>query len=73
MVSGCDSIVSGRNLSSMRSIIPFQLLDDSFIVRNIIFERHSSEILRSLSNEDLYLSHHAETLGGENGKPSSFA
>jgi len=64
MVSGCDSIVSGRSLSSMRSIIPFQLLDDSFVVRNINFERHSSEIWRSLSNEDLYSSHHVETLGG---------
>ena len=56
----------------MRSIIPFQSLDDSFVVRNINFERHSSEILRSLSNEDLYSSHHVETLGGENREPSCF-
>jgi len=31
-------------------------LDDGFIVRDIAFERHASEILRSLSNEDLYSS-----------------
>lgn len=60
---GGDSVVSGRSRSS-RSI-PFQSLDDGFVVRNINFERHSSEILRSLSNEDLYSSHHVETLGGE--------
>lgn len=53
----------------MRSIapaynLPVQALDDGFIVKNINFERHSSEILRSLSNEDLYSSHHLETVGG---------
>ncbi|KAL3793018.1 LOW QUALITY PROTEIN: hypothetical protein ACHAWO_008274 [Cyclotella atomus] len=62
MVSGCDCVVSGRSRSSMRSIIPFQSLDDSFVVRNINFERHSSEILRSLSNEDLNNQLHGSSL-----------
>jgi hypothetical protein len=62
-MGGGDSVVSSRSRSS-RSI-PVQSLDDSFVVRNVNFERHSSEILRSLSNEDLYWSHHVETLGGE--------
>jgi hypothetical protein len=61
-MGGGDSVVSSRSRSS-RSI-PVQSLDDSFVVRNVNFERHSSEILRSLSNEDLYWSHHVETLGG---------
>ena len=59
--------LTGRR-SSSSSRIPIKCLDDSFIVKNINFERHSSEILRSLSNEDLYSSHHLETInGGENG------
>lgn len=61
---GGDSVVSGRSRSS-RSMIPVQSLDDGFVVRNLNFERHSSEILRSLSNEDLYSMHNVETLGGE--------
>lgn len=63
-LGGGDSVVSMRSRSS-RSMIPFQSLDDGFIVRNVNFERHSSEILRSLSNEDLYSSHNVETIGGE--------
>ena len=62
-MGGGDSVISIRSRSS-RSI-PMHSLDDSFIVRNVDFERHSSEILRSLSNEDLYSSHHVETIGGE--------
>jgi len=62
---GGDSVVSTRSRSSFsRVAIPIQSLDDGFIVRNVDFERHSSEILRSLSNEDLYTSHNVETLGG---------
>jgi hypothetical protein len=63
---GGDSVLSTRSRSSFsRVVIPIQSLDDGFIVRNVDFERHSSEILRSLSNEDLYTSHNVETLGGE--------
>lgn len=59
------SSVGRRSLLSTR--LPIKYFDDSFVVKNINFERHSSEILRSLSNEDLYSSHHIETInGGEN-------
>lgn len=44
--------------------LPVRSLDDSFIVRNVDFNRHSSEILRSLSNEDLYSSHNVQTVDG---------
>jgi hypothetical protein len=44
--------------------LPVRSLDDSFIVRNVDFSRHSSEILRSLSNEDLYSSHNVQTVDG---------
>lgn len=54
---------SGRR-NSFSQRIPMKHLDDSFIIKNINFERHSSEILRSLSNEDLYSSHHLETING---------
>ena len=64
-MGGGDSVVSTRSRSSSRLAIPFQSLDDGFIVRNVNFERHSSEILRSLSNEDLYSSHNVETIGGK--------
>jgi len=56
-----SSSVRGLNLSgrSRRSSYnlrsdapPITSLDDGFIIKNIHFERHSSEILRSLSNED---------------------
>ncbi|KAL7541577.1 hypothetical protein ACHAXR_011041 [Thalassiosira sp. AJA248-18] len=58
--------------SSSKSRIgpPIKALDDSFIIKNIDFERHSSEILRSLSNEDLYSSHHLETIYGGSSKGS---
>ena len=53
--------------SSLSNRLPIKYLDDSFVIKNINFERHSSEILRSLSNEDLHSSHHLETInGGEN-------
>lgn len=51
--------------SGLGIVIPApQTLDDGFIIKNIDFERYSSEILRSLSNEDLYSSHHLETING---------
>lgn len=53
-----------RRKSSSSSRLPVKHLDDSFIIKNINFERHSSEILRSLSNEDLHSSHHLETING---------
>ena len=53
-----------RRKSSSSSRLPIKYLDDSFIIKNINFERHSSEILRSLSNEDLHSSHHLETING---------
>eukprot|EP00585_Thalassiosira_rotula_P002602 CAMPEP_0196137864 /NCGR_PEP_ID=MMETSP0910-20130528/5705_1 /TAXON_ID=49265 /ORGANISM="Thalassiosira rotula, Strain GSO102" /LENGTH=1294 /DNA_ID=CAMNT_0041398381 /DNA_START=582 /DNA_END=4467 /DNA_ORIENTATION=+ len=59
------------SMSSSRGIVipPMtQTLDDSFIIKNINFERHSSEILRSLSNEDLYSSHHLQTINGASSK-----
>jgi len=43
---------------------PVTSLDDGFIIKNIHFERHSSEILRSLSNEDLVHSHRLERING---------
>jgi len=46
------------------SNLPIKSLDDSFIIRNVDFKRHSSEILRSLSNEDLYSSHNVQTVNG---------
>ena len=67
---------SGRSYNSFRANSPpIMSLDDSFIVRSINFERHSSEILRSLSNEDLYSSHHVETINGGSSSrgPSSVA
>jgi hypothetical protein len=65
MVSLSDySAVSSRSRANSISIrLPISL-DDGFIIRNVDFERHSSEILRSLSNEDLYTSHNVETIGG---------
>ncbi|KAL9188442.1 hypothetical protein ACHAXT_006820 [Thalassiosira profunda] len=54
-------------------------MDDGFIVKEIDFERHTSEILRSLSNEDLPSSHHLETINGSSkagsriNEPSSVA
>jgi len=56
--------------NSLAAVPPMmmQSLDDSFIIKNIDFERHSSEILRSLSNEDLYSSHHLETITGGSSK-----
>ena len=61
------SFRSTRSLSRQRSSsipanLPIETLDDSFIIKTIDFERHSSEILRSLSNEDLYSSHRLETI-----------
>ena len=49
---------SRRDSSTSFSRPPLKSLDDSFIIKNIDFERHSSEILRSLSNLDLYSPHH---------------
>jgi len=57
-----------RNNSFMPQITS---LDDSFIIKNIDFERHTSEILRSLSNEDLYTSHHLQTINGGSSKGSN--
>ena len=51
--------------SRQSSNLPIKSLDDSFIVRSIDFNRHSSEILRSLSNEDLYTSHNVQTINGD--------
>lgn len=68
MVSMSDySVVSTRSrVSTCSRGIPIKSLDDGFIIRNVNFERHASEILRSLSNEDLYTSHNVETItGGE--------
>ena len=50
---------------------PITSLDDGFIVKNIDFERHSSELLRSLSNEDLYSSHRLETINGDSLRMSN--
>lgn len=47
-----------KDSSTSFSRPPLKSLDDSFIIKNIDFERHSSEILRSLSNLDLYSPHH---------------
>jgi len=57
------SVNSFRSRQSS-SDLPIKSLDDSFIVRNVDFNRHSSEILRSLSNEDLYSSHNVQTING---------
>ena len=63
MVSASDmsvfSSASSRHLrrGSSAASRHSRALDDGFIVRDIAFERHASEILRSLSNEDLYDSH----------------
>ena len=61
------SVHSSRSRQSSSSF-PIKSLDDSFIVRNVDFNRHSSEILRSLSNEDLYSSHNVQTVNGESSK-----
>ncbi|KAL7472298.1 hypothetical protein ACHAXS_012638 [Conticribra weissflogii] len=62
------SVVSTRSrVSNYSRGPPIQSLDDNFIIRNIDFERHTSEILRSLSNEDLYTSHNMETISTGNG------
>eukprot|EP00584_Thalassiosira_punctigera_P010002 CAMPEP_0172537994 /NCGR_PEP_ID=MMETSP1067-20121228/9486_1 /TAXON_ID=265564 ORGANISM="Thalassiosira punctigera, Strain Tpunct2005C2" /NCGR_SAMPLE_ID=MMETSP1067 /ASSEMBLY_ACC=CAM_ASM_000444 /LENGTH=1848 /DNA_ID=CAMNT_0013323403 /DNA_START=213 /DNA_END=5759 /DNA_ORIENTATION=+ len=50
---------------------PIKSLDDSFIIKNIHFERHSSEILRSLSNEDMMSTRSSR--GGKSNGPSSTA
>jgi len=60
MLSG-SSFKSSKSSSSSRSLLS---LDDSFVIRSISLSRHTSEILRSLSNEDLYSSHHLETING---------
>lgn len=60
MLSG-SSFKSSKSSSSSR---PLLSLDDSFVIRNISISRHTLEILRSLSNEDLYSSHHLETING---------
>ena len=64
MVSGVSdtsifSSASSRHLRRGSSVASHhsRALDDGFIVRDIAFERHASEILRSLSNEDLYSYH----------------
>jgi hypothetical protein len=55
---------SRQRSSSIPTLLPIKAFDDSFTIRNIDFERHSSEILRSLSNEDLYSSHHLQAVNG---------
>mmetsp|Transcript_27212 Transcript_27212/g.57215 ORF Transcript_27212/g.57215 Transcript_27212/m.57215 type:complete len:1488 (+) Transcript_27212:97-4560(+) len=67
------SAVSTRSRVSNSSKGPaIQSLDDNFIIRNIDFERHTSEILRSLSNEDLYTSHNMDTIStGARSRKSS--
>ena len=60
MLSG-SSFKSRKSSSSSR---PLLSLDDSFVIRNISLSRHTLEILRSLSNDDLYSSHHLETING---------
>lgn len=75
MVSNSDSVRSlvrntnNNNSSIWRNGAPMAL-DDSFIVKTIDFDRHSSEILRSLSNEDLYSSHNLQTINGASSKGS---
>lgn len=64
LLSNGDYSTRSRKSSSSSSRLPIRYLDDSFIIKNINFERHSSEILRSLSNEDLHSSHHLETING---------
>jgi hypothetical protein len=64
LLSNGDHSTRSRKSSSSSSRLPIRYLDDSFIIKNINFERHSSEILRSLSNEDLHSSHHLETING---------
>ena len=56
--------LSRQRSSSIPTLLPTKALDDSFTIINIDFERHSSEILRSLSNEDLYSSHRLQTING---------
>lgn len=64
LVSQSEYSVQSCRSSRSSSNLPIKSLDDSFIVRNIDFKRHSSEILRSLSNEDLYSSHNVQTVNG---------
>ena len=61
---------SVKSSTQLRNGPPIQSLDDSFIIKNIDFERHSSEILRSLSNEDLLTSHNLGTINGGSSKGS---
>eukprot|EP00584_Thalassiosira_punctigera_P004265 CAMPEP_0172531448 /NCGR_PEP_ID=MMETSP1067-20121228/4856_1 /TAXON_ID=265564 ORGANISM="Thalassiosira punctigera, Strain Tpunct2005C2" /NCGR_SAMPLE_ID=MMETSP1067 /ASSEMBLY_ACC=CAM_ASM_000444 /LENGTH=1630 /DNA_ID=CAMNT_0013315829 /DNA_START=141 /DNA_END=5033 /DNA_ORIENTATION=+ len=60
--------LSGRSrrgsANSRTDAPPITSLDDSFVIKNIHFERHTSEILRSLSNEDLMSTCHLKTTDG---------
>jgi len=75
LVSQSDYSVNSFRSRQSSSNLPIKSLDDSFIVRNVDFNRHSSEILRSLSNEDLYSSHCVQTIygSGKNYDASSMA
>lgn len=64
LVSQSDYSTRSSRSRQSSSILPIKSLDDSFIIRNVDFKRHSSEILRSLSNEDLYSSHNVQTING---------
>lgn len=64
LVSQGDYSAHSSRSRQSSSILPIKSLDDSFIIRTVDFNRHSSEILRSLSNEDLYSSHNVQTING---------